>query len=214
MNKKIQVLFILISVVMLISSVYYYPVLPDKIPTHWDFSGEVNQYSGKWMIFVLSILPIGIYLLMGIMPKIDPKKASYLKHGKAYATVKVAIFLFLTALYVLTLLVSLGHSIQMDMIVKFAAGLLFIIIGNVLSQARHNYFFGIKTPWTLASEEVWKKTHRVGAYSFVIMGIITCILSLIPGRISGYIVLASVIIAAGYPTVYSYIKYRELQKEK
>lgn len=214
MHKKSWILILFLGLVTLASAIYYFPILPDQIPTHWNLSGEINKYSDKWMIFVLALLPIMIYALMGIMPKIDPKRASYSKHKKAYLTVRVALFLFLTALYVVVLLVALGYLIKIDMVIKLGIGILFIIIGNVLSQARHNYFFGIRTPWTLASEKVWNKTHRIGAYSFVILGFITCILSFVSGPISGYIIFASIMIAVIYPTIYSYLQYKKIKKKK
>lgn len=214
MNDKFKFLIISVSLLALASAVYFFPVLPDKIPTHWEMSGEIDQYSSKWLIFVFALLPIAVYAIMGILPKIDPKKESYLKHQKAYETTRIATFVFMTGIYVLTLLASFGYDIKMDMIIKFGIGALFILIGNVLSQARHNYFFGIKTPWTLANETVWNKTHRVGAYSFVIMGLVNCTMAFISGIISGYIFFASIMIGAGYPVVYSYIQYKKIQKEK
>lgn len=214
MHKKLWNLILLLGLITLASAIYYFPLLPDKIPTHWNLSGEINQYSDKWMIFVLALLPVLIYALMGIMPKIDPKRASYSKHEKAYFIVRIALFLFLTALYVVVLLFALGYLIKIDMLIKLGMGILFIVVGNVLSQARHNYFFGIRTPWTLASEKVWNKTHRMGAYSFVILGFIICFLSFVSGVMSGYIIFILIMAAVIYPTIYSYIQYKKLKKKK
>lgn len=210
MIKKILVVF---QVLIFLSAIYFFPLLPDKIPTHWNAQGIIDGYSPKLMIFLFALMPILIYGFMGILPKIDPKREAYTKHNKAYQTVRFTTSIFMAGIYLITIFAALGYSIKVDMFVKFGVGVLFIIIGNVLSQARQNYLFGIKTPWTLANEEVWRKTHRVGAYVFVILGLVMIVGAFFTGNVSATIIFASIIIAVVFPFVYSYLEYRKITKK-
>jgi uncharacterized membrane protein len=100
----------------------------------------------------------------------DPKRASYKRFRGTYDAALVAIVAFLIALHVAALGVALGWPIRLERLVLPGAGLLLIVIGNILPRARQNWFFGIRTPWTLSSERVWERTHRVGGYLMIVLG--------------------------------------------
>jgi len=213
MKIKISKVLVLLIILSIVGTMFVYSSLPEKIPTHFNFKGEVDNYSNKSSALFTGFLPLIIYLLMIAMPKIDPKRASYQKHKKAYDITKIIIVLFMIMLHWLIILYSLGFNINIGMFVRIAVGILFIVIGNFMSQIRHNYSFGIKTPWTLANETVWKKTHRVGAFSFLIGGLILIASSFFNGIIGEIALILSIAIAAFYPMVYSYVAYRNISKE-
>lgn len=208
----IKKIMIVLQALLFLSAVYFFSLLPDRIPTHWNAQGIVDGYGPKYLIFLFSLMPIMIYGLLGILPKIDPKKEAYTKHNKAYQTVRIALSVFMAGIYIVTALAALDYPLKVDMLVKLGIGILFIIMGNVLSQARQNYMFGIRTPWTLANEEVWRKTHRVGAYVFVILGIVMCISAFFTGTVSAVIIFAAIMVAVIIPFVYSYLEYRKITR--
>ncbi|HKL11227.1 MAG TPA: SdpI family protein [Clostridia bacterium] len=187
-----------------------YPGLPSEIPTHWDIGGNINEYSPKWAILLLAALPVAIYLMMVFLPKIDPKKKSYDMHKKAYEIAKVFITLIMSVLVWISILVSKGVNLDVGLIVSLMVGVLFITLGNYMSQIRHNYFFGIRTPWTLASEKVWKSTHRVGGYCFIGMGMGMIIVNLLRDHMPSWIMLPIIIFGVGMPIVYSYFEYKRI----
>lgn len=208
MSKKV---FYGIFILNAISSLFFLPMLPDKIPTRWDLMGEISNYSSKYLIIMFAVLPLLIYAMMQVLPKIDPKRESYSKHNKAYQTVRITTSVFMMIIYFMVLFASLGYELRVDIFVKLGIGIIFIIIGNVLSQARRNFFFGIKTPWTLSNDVVWKKTHRVGAYAFVFLGFLMIISAFITGIISVILLLMGIIIAVIFPIVYSYCEYKKVK---
>jgi uncharacterized membrane protein len=108
----------------------------------------------------------------------------------------------------LTLLAAGGVALGLDRIIHTAVGLLLIVLGNFMSKFTRNFFIGIRTPWTLASEEVWFRTHRLGGRLFVVAGLILVLTGLLGG--GGVPVFVAAGIAAGIPWVYSYIVYRRL----
>ena len=88
------------------------------------------------------------------------------------------------ALHLMTLSAAIGYEfIKVDNGVKLIIAVLFTVIGNLMPKFKHNYFIGIKTPWTLASEEVWFATHRLGGKLWFYGGLIMIIFSFIPGAV-------------------------------
>lgn len=149
---------------------------------------------------------------MTILPKIDPKKNSYLKHKKAYNIAKYFTVLFIIAVHWMIILYSLGFNINIGVFVRLFIGIMFIVIGNYMGQIRHNYFFGIRTPWTLANEIVWKKTHRVASFSFMISGIIFIASVFLNGVATVIAFVAAMVVAMLYPIIYSYVEYKKISK--
>ncbi|MBC7105772.1 MAG: SdpI family protein, partial [Firmicutes bacterium] len=158
---------------MLVAGVVLYPHLPDLVPAHWNIRGEVDNYFSRfWGAFALPFLATGIYLAMLYTPYIDPRRHNYARFEGAYRAVRVGLVLFLGLLQGVILVVAVGGSPGLvPRVVPAAVGLLIVVIGNYLPQARFNYFFGVRTPWTLASEEVWRRTHRFSGPAFVLGGL-------------------------------------------
>jgi uncharacterized membrane protein len=203
---------LLIIFASLAFGLYVYPELPAKIPTHWDIHGQINGWSGKtFAVIFFPLLNLFVYTMMLLMPKLDPRKENYSRFSGAYRVIRMFLNIFLALLYLISLLVALGYPIRVDFFVRIAVSLLFILIGNYMGKFQHNYFVGIKTPWTLASEEVWRKTHRMAAPLWVAFGTMGIFLSFFRYSWTGYLQIILFLLMALIPSVYSYLIY---QKEK
>ena len=150
---------------------YFYPQLPAQLPSHWNFNGEIESYMAKQQFIGLMFLPIGLYIMMEVMPKIDPRKSAYNQHYKAYGFFELVMVLFIIGMQGMVISVGMGVKLDVSRIMLASLGLLFMVIGNFMPQVRPNYFFGIKTPWTLANEEVWRRTHRIGGFVYTVAGL-------------------------------------------
>lgn len=197
-----------------ISAFFVYPHLPAEIPTHWNSQGQIDDYSPRAMVFLFSFLPLILMVLFEVFPKIDPKKRNYALHQKAYRTVVFSVVLFMAAIYVITILASLGFSVSVDFLVKLGMAFLFLLLGNVLGQVRHNYFFGIRTPWTLASETVWRRTHRVGGYAYMVAGLFALISAFLSGPASFWLMIVPVILISFGLMIYSLYLFKKLEKNE
>lgn len=204
---------IIIIAAMLISAFAIYGSLPEKIPMHWNINGEIDQYGTRNSIFLLPLMNVGIYFAMLFSPLIDPKRNNYGKFKGAYRLIRAIIVLILTIFYVIVAMASMGYEVKVDFIIPFSISVMFIIIGNYLGKIRHNYFVGIKTPWTLADERVWVKTHRLGGPMFVVAGLVSMVGSFMGGKWAFTLLLISVMTATIIPIVYSYILYNRLTKQ-
>ncbi|WP_176461687.1 SdpI family protein [Anaeromicrobium sediminis] len=207
---KLNKIILFLIFISILGTLLVYNQLPDTIPKHWNMHGEIDAYGSKSFIFVLALLPLGMYLLKEFLPKIDPKRQSYTKHAKAFNITMAATIIFFLLLTWSTILISLGFNINMGVTIKIFVGILFMIIGNYMSQIRPNYFFGVKTPWTLANETVWKKTHRLSGFTFAIGGLILVFTSFLSGVASLYILIGVIAITVLIPTIYSYMEYKKI----
>lgn len=202
---------ILLIVTALAAGIVFYPDLPDQMPAHWNIKGEVDRYTSKfWGTFGIPLTSAFIYVLMLIVPYFDPKRQNYIRFMGSYRVLKFVMTGVFSVLYAVVLLNSMGYGVPVDRVVIIALGLMFMVIGNVMGRFRHNYFVGIKTPWTLASEEVWQKTHRFSARIWVFTGLVIVLVGAVIGGERGYIVFFGAIgLAVLVPFVYSYLIFRK-----
>ncbi|NLW56512.1 MAG: SdpI family protein [Firmicutes bacterium] len=206
--KKDWYLLVLIAAV-LIFGLLIAPALPEYMATHWNIHGEADGYSPRLSgILMLPLFALGIYLMMLVLPVIDPRRENYPNFIKVYRVFRIALVLFMLGLQLLSLGYNLGFPIQIDRIVILGLGLLFTIMGKFFPQIKHNYFVGIRTPWTLASEEVWVKTHQLGGKLFMGSGLIIILSFFLPARLRFWLTMVSLIGGSLITVVYSYLIYR------
>jgi uncharacterized membrane protein len=193
-------------------SIAVYSRLPDRVPVHWGMSGEPNRYGSRIEgAFLLPVLMIAFLFLMQWYPSRDPRAANIAKFRGAYDTVVAATIAFLGAVHVLALGQALGWRVDITTVALVGLGAMLVIVGNLLPLARSNFIFGIRTPWTLSSEHVWTRAHRVGGYAAVAAGLVT-IASAFFGRPIGVVIaLVSAFIAGLIPVVYSYVLWSREQ---
>ena len=210
---KINKRLILIVLLSVIGTIFVYQYLPNMVPGHWNLNGEIDRYNDKGMVFVTALLPLILHLLMVFLPNLDPKKASYFKHEKAYAMFQTAIVIFLVSIHWLTMAVALGYDVNIGKMVRLGLGILFVVIGNYMGQIRHNYFFGIKNPWTLANEEVWTKTHRLGGYGFALSGIFALLSVFLQDVVAFKVMMIGIFGPLIGVNIYSYWLYQKIRRE-
>ncbi|WP_171014858.1 SdpI family protein [Culicoidibacter larvae] len=202
--------YFLIGISVAMSAISY-PFLPDSIPIHWNYNGVVDEYGSK--LIVLSVIPIGIfllYLLLRYVPRIDPRKKNYERFSRTYSWFRVSILMILVVLQGVTILVSFGLTLNMGMIIQIGLGALFIFLGNLMPKIQPTYFVGIRTPWTLANDKVWHRTHQLAGKVWVICGFLMIPLALIPvGFIQFAVLIVLIVVMVLVPTIYSYYIYKK-----
>jgi uncharacterized membrane protein len=195
---------------------YFYPSLPDKMPIHWNSKGEIDGYSGRLIgTFGIPLMNLVFYFLFIFLPYLDPKKENYVKFAGAYKLIRYSFHILFICIQASILMVALGHAVNVGMFVGVAVSLLFIVIGNVMGKFKHNYFVGIKTPWTLANEEVWTKTHRMAAPLWVVGGIILGVFAVILDGKSSFSIVVLIVVSmiSIVPMVYSFVIFKQLNKK-
>ncbi|MGJ8664691.1 MAG: SdpI family protein [Marinicella sp.] len=209
-SKKILYAVISIIIVTWIVAFWYEPSLPDRMPSHWNAQGEVDGYMDKPMgVFILPIISTVTCLILYLLPGIAPKGFKIDAAKKVYEIIIFVMSVFLLGIMILTFEASLNKEVNINQWVTVAIGALFLTIGNYLTKVPKNFFLGIRTPWTLASDEVWYKTHRLGSWTFVISGALVMLGGFMHWPINWviYILLAAALI----PFIYSLIIYKKIE---
>lgn len=198
------------TVLQFAAAIAAYRALPGLIPIHWGLSGEIDGYGGKYMIFLSPALSLLITIGMTLLPKIDPKGENILRSGKSYPALMIALNLLMAALLAVMLSASFGRGARAADVILGALGVMFLLLGNYMPKIKHNYTFGIKLPWTLASETVWARTHRVGGVVFFAAGLLFLAGVFFPAPYGLIAPLAFLLAGTLGVSIYSYCEYKKL----
>lgn len=205
---------IFLVVIAVLASFYFWPKLPAQVPIHWNISGQPDGYSSPlFASFLWPSLMVIMYLFFLIMPYFDPRKDQYAAFAPVYHRFKDLLLSFIFIIFIMTDYNALGYNINIGLWVPILVGLLFIAIGLLLRRVKANWFLGIRTPWTLSSEAVWEKTHRLSVPVFTLSGILIALVPFFPPfwRVAMFILAISVIIFV--LPIYSYLLYAKEKKE-
>lgn len=196
---------------MLVIAAILYPSLPEELPRQWGFDGQVNSTWHKfYAVLIAPIVSLGIWILTYILPKIDPNRESYEKFGKSYMRFRVSLVLFFLGMHIITL-TQYDNADVIIRVITFGISIVIAVLGNEMGRFRQTWFVGIRTPWTLADERVWKRTHRVGGRYFFGVGIICMIAALIlPTTFFIPIFVTSLLAISLGTSAYSYFLYRKI----
>jgi uncharacterized membrane protein len=207
--RKSEIIIFGIIILSFAIGAYYYPQMPEKVASHWNAEGQVNGYMSKfWGLFLMPIISAGMLLLFILIPRIDPLKSNIQEFRKYYDGFVVLIMVFLFYIYLLTIFWNSGYTFNMTTFLSPALAILFYSTGILIENAKRNWFIGIRTPWTMSSDKIWDKTHKIGGKLFKIMGILA-LLAIFFESYALIIIVVPVIVVSIYTFLYSYIEYRK-----
>ena len=212
-NKSLFVLNSLIVLAMLALSAWAWNQIPDtlQIPVHYGINGMPTRYGGKFEgLLMLPLIGAGLTALFAIVPHIDPRSDNLTRSQKAYSAVTLSVILLLLLAHTAMVLQVLGWQINVVMVVAAGVGVLLAITGNYLGKVRSNFSFGIRTPWTLSSEQSWNKTHRLGGRLLFLLGISGAITALAnANQLFLLLILGGTISITLFLTIYSYMVWKK-----
>lgn len=207
MRKNEIAVAVLILLVFLIA-IYFYPRMPERMASHWNAQGEVDGYMSKfWGLFLVPFISAGLALLFIAIPRIDPLKANIQEFRRFYDGFVIIFLLFILAVYFQSLLWNLGTKISFTMTLPIGLGVLFFYVGVLCDHAKRNWFIGIRTPWTLSSETVWERTHKLGGKLFKLAGLLS-FMGMFFRKYAFLFVVIPVLGLSVYTVVYSYFAYQ------
>ncbi|WGF92619.1 alpha/beta fold hydrolase [Aequorivita marisscotiae] len=209
-NFKKELPLLLLSLLPAVYLAIVWQNLPSQVPLQWGLDGTINRYGSKMELLFLGILPFVLYLLFLFIPKIDPKKRVN-SMGNKYYSIRLITALFITVLFVYIIYAvneqSLGHPTFILMLI----GAFFVLLGNYFKTIRPNYFVGIRTPWTLENDTIWKNTHKFAGKFWVAGGLLiifACAVFNEPIAVTLFIIITAIITIV--PIAYSYIQFKKM----
>lgn len=204
----------LLAAAAFIAAAATYARLPPTLASHWSATGAVNGYMSRtWGVLLIPLIMLALAVLAVIIPKIDPRGASIAAFQKQYDMLWATICALLAYVYALTIAWNLGHRFNFVYLLAPALAALFWIIGASLRHVTPNWFVGIRTPWTLSNETVWRTTNDFASRMFRVAAILMLVPLLLGDARLFVPVIIAVIALVGVATVaYSYIQFRKIKK--
>ncbi len=206
-SLMVSAIFILIAVG---AAVWLYPQLPAEVPGHWNVHGQVDGYMPRfWGAAMPALMVFGLAVLMVVLPLVSPRKFEIGPFARIYVLLMLVVQAIVLIIGLTVLLAGAGYAVRVPFVVMLAVGALFMVLGNYMGKLRRNFFMGIRTPWTLASDAVWERTHRMGGWAFVLGGAVLIVGTLAGGMLWPLIALVAIAVVA--PVAYSFVVYRRLE---
>ena len=214
MNRSLLVSMGLMAAVIVMSMAAY-PSLPDRIPIHWNIHGEIDGWGAKsWGVSFIPLTMAVLLLIFRALPSLSPKQFELNSFYSTYEFIVLIILMYLVYMQGVMLWTAINPQFNTTRAIAGGLCLMFAALGNVLGKVRRNFWVGIRTPWTIASERVWNTTHRLAAKLFVCAGaagLLAVVLGLPPMPMFA-ITLGGILFASLFPVVYSLYLYKVLER--
>lgn len=209
---KKEIPYLLIALLPFAYLAYIWSSLPQRVPMHWNTSGEIDRWGDKTETLIIPILMSGIaYFIFLIIPKIDPKEKLQ-NMGNKLKDFRLLLTCFMSILSIYILYSIKTNNGDPKMLLPLL-GLLFAFLGNYMKTMKPNYFIGFRTPWTLENEDVWKKTHKLGGTLWFVGGLLMMLTFLLDGKTQFYTFIGITAVISLIPIVYSYIEFQKIKKQ-
>jgi uncharacterized membrane protein len=199
-----------VLVLVLAATALVYRDLPDIIPIHWNAAGEANGYGARITIFLLPLITGLMLLLWPVLPTVSPDKFRVEGFSDTWwfsGLVMVALLAYVQGVQ----LAVLAHgALDIGRALLGGIGIAFVLLGNVLGKVKRNFWLGVRTPWTLASDRVWYSTHRLAGKTMVTGGLVVLAAAL--AGLPPYESTAALLAGALVPVVYSLVYYKRLER--
>jgi len=210
MRKRYFLLCGLIMLAVLVAGLVLYPHLPGRVPTHWDLHGNVNGYSPRFPAVVLMPgIMAGMLLMFAVLPALSPRHFEIEPFLSTYLYLMLVITVALAYFQAIVLWTAFRPGLPIKQTILGGVCVLWMLMANVMGKVKRNFFIGVRTPWTLASEQVWYATHRFAARLWMWSGLVGLFLAFIYP-----LMVIAVIIGSGFvPVVQSFVYYKRLERQ-
>lgn len=186
-----------------------YARLPDPMPCHWNGRGELDGYCSKpvgaFMMPAVMAMMVGA---LGVLPRIKPGRMSLRSFQATFNYLMVMCQALLGYCHVVILQAALNARLDVSRVLTGGIFFFLALIGNVMGKLRRNPWAGVRTPWTMQSDEVWIATHRFAARLWTWVGLL-CSVLLWGGAPLAPVLMVGIPLLL-LPIPYSYFVFRKL----
>jgi uncharacterized membrane protein len=198
-------LTVLILILMVALQALLYGHLPDPVPSHWNAAGLVDATLPKpWGAWILPIVFVPTSVFLCVLPAVSPANFPMTPFGRIYRLIVAVIAAFGLWTQLLTDGVALGFKIDLPAQLLCAVGVLYALLGHWMPQLTQNFFVGIRTPWTLADEDVWTRTHRLAGPLMIAAGLAIALTAALAPQQALSVLIGASLLAFGIPVIYSW----------
>jgi uncharacterized membrane protein len=213
MTRKYFLIQLLLIVAAVVAVAVAFPHLPNTIAMHhWKSHSQHDRYISKWKFFLKYPGPpvmAGTMLFTYLVPWLSPKQFSVDSFRSTYLQIMTLVLGLLAYAFAINLWMAFGHRVNGGRAIMGGCCLLIALTGNVAGKIRRNFFIGVRTPWTIASERVWNATHRFASKTFVAGGLLGLAFTIIGLHRWP---LCALLVGGLAPVVYSLVFYKQLER--
>ncbi|MGJ7918049.1 SdpI family protein [Massilia sp. LXY-6] len=189
-----------------------YPDLPATVPTHWNAAGQVDGQGPRSTIFLQPVI-MGLLLLMWPwLPKVSPDRFRVEGFGDTWWFSGMVVVGLLAYVQGVVLAVIVHGSLDIGRALLGGIAIALVLLGNVLGKVKRNFWLGVRTPWTLASDRVWYATHRLAGKTMLAGGLLALGATL--AGLPPYVATAALLAGALVPAIYSLVYYKRLERSR
>lgn len=199
---------------MLVYSAWAWARLPAgaQLTVHWSVFGRPDGGAAKPVTLLLmpaiAVVLVGVFL--GLAPRVEPRRAHLVASRRAFSVGIVATVGVLALVHVVVISAALTKVTLGVALIPLVPALIIAVLGNYLGAVRSNFFFGVRTPWTLSSELSWDRTNRLAGRLLVPLGLIVALMALAGWALAGLVTYVVLLVASmGAAVVYSYRVWRD-----
>lgn len=191
------------------AAIWAFPRLPAEAAVHWSTSGLADRYGGPWELALFwPLAAAATYLFLLFVPLMDPKQENYARFGRVYSFIRQGVPAVLLLLHLSQLASAVGLNISPLSVLLLSLSVLFLVTGLAMGRIQPNYFIGFRTPWTLANEQVWLRTHRFAGGVWVALSLLHALVLLLPLHLRFAASMGVLAVMVLVPVFYSYLVFR------
>jgi uncharacterized membrane protein len=212
MRRLNLVICLLLIAVVCGATLYYRRHLPERVPMHWNFAGQVDAYGSRSsMLWIGPGMMIATLLIGVVLPWLSPQGFDIKRFEPAFNYIITLVVGLCAYIYAIQFTAVLTGEMSVPHMTLSGLCVLMVLLGNQMGKVKRNFFIGVRTPWTLADERVWYATHRLSAKLMVVSGLVGLI-ALWAGA-SSWLVLALTAVWAPVAMLYSLVYYKRLERD-
>jgi uncharacterized membrane protein len=196
-----------------VASAVLYGSIPDPAPVHWNMHGQADGFGPRWVdAFLFPVIMAALLGLLLVVPLASRWRQNIERFSRTYGRIVVTVVTGLVVIHLIVLMKAAGKPLAIERVLPVVVGVLIAVLGNWMGKVRRNSLVGIRTPWTLASDLVWEKTHRVGAKWMVAYGLVVAASAMVvPGWVNVIIVVGGALGLVVWAIVYSWAVARRVR---
>jgi uncharacterized membrane protein len=184
--------------------------LPASIPAHWNAMGEIDRYGPRGWVFTQPLILAAVTLLWTVLPRVSPERFRVASFSATWWYCGIVMVALLAYIQAVLLWGASAGTIPMSRALLGGIGACIVLLGNVIGKVKRNFWLGVRTPWTLASDRVWYATHRLAGKTMVAGGLVALAAAIL--GLPFHLGIGAIVIGALVPAAYSLVYYKRLER--
>ena len=175
---KKRIVFYILMFLPLTAVLIALPFLPEQIPAHYGFDGQVTRWGSKYETLIFPAMTVLLGAIMLALTKFSSKQEKTGSNNEkvclAIGIASLALFNAMTAYFLYTDFQAVDDlssmTLDVNQLIFGLLGISMVILGNIMPKLRMNSAAGLRTVWSMKNDVTWKKSQRFGGISFIAGG--------------------------------------------